>query len=211
MAKAKEPAKTPQALPEGALEAVPKKKSRVKRFVIIFFILLMTLTGAGAGAYWWLYMRQPASPEAEKDMPPESGHPSPGNEAGAGGKGADAKTPPDAKDGGARVERQTSIPRSAGVVLPLPFVKVNLADGGGRRYLKLGMEVEANRNITDDIKRNEARIRDAVIMLLAGKSFSELSSPEGKILLKAEVAGRLNQILGSQCVIRVYFTDFVVE
>ena len=198
-------------LPEGAPEGAPQKKSRVKRLVIILFILLMTLTGAGAGAYWWLYMRQPAAPDAEKGMAPEPGQPSAEAGSGAGGKGADANAPAGAKDGGARVERQTSIPRSTGVVLPLPFVKVNLADGGGRRYLKLGMEVEANRNITDDIKRNEARIRDAVIMLLAGKSFGELSSPEGKILLKAEVAGRLNQIIGSQCVIRVYFTDFVVE
>ena len=34
---------------------------------------------------------------------------------------------------------------------------------------------------------------------------------DGKVLLKAEVAARLNQILGAQRVIRVYFTDFVVE
>ena len=33
----------------------------------------------------------------------------------------------------------------------------------------------------------------------------------GKVLLKGEVAARLNQILGAQRVIRVYFTDFVVQ
>ena len=48
------------ALPEGAVE-VPKKKSRVKRIVIILAILLMTLSGAGIGGYWWLYLRTPSS------------------------------------------------------------------------------------------------------------------------------------------------------
>ena len=48
------------ALPEGTVE-VPKKKSRVKRIVIILAILLMTLSGAGIGGYWWLYLRTPSS------------------------------------------------------------------------------------------------------------------------------------------------------
>jgi len=48
-------------------------------------------------------------------------------------------------------------------------------------------------------------------MLLAGKSYGDVSSPDGKVMLKAEVAARLNQILGAQRVIRIYFTDFVVE
>ena len=41
------------ALPEGQAES-PRKKSRVKRIVIILAILLMTVSGAGLGGYWWL-------------------------------------------------------------------------------------------------------------------------------------------------------------
>ena len=48
------------ALPEGQAER-PKKKSRIKRLVILLAILLMTLSGAGLGAYWWLYLRTPSS------------------------------------------------------------------------------------------------------------------------------------------------------
>ena len=54
-------------------------------------------------------------------------------------------------------------------------------------------------------------MRDAIIMLLAGKSYRDVATPDGKVLLKGEVAARLNQILGAQRIIRVYFTDFVVE
>ena len=110
-----------------------------------------------------------------------------------------------------RIERQSDLPRSAGLVLPLPPITVNLSDPGGRRYLKLGMEVEVNADVSEALKAQNARIRDAVIMLLAGKSFTDIATPDGKVLLKAEVAARLNQILGAQRVIRVYFTDFVVE
>ena len=46
------------ALPEGQAEK-PRKKSRLKRIVIILAILLMTLGGAGIGAYWWLFLRTP--------------------------------------------------------------------------------------------------------------------------------------------------------
>ena len=76
---------------------------------------------------------------------------------------------------------------------------------------KLGMEVEVNADVSEALKAQNARIRDAVIMLLAGTSFTDIATPDGTVLLKAEVAARLNQILGAQRVIRVYFTDFVVE
>ena len=97
------------------------------------------------------------------------------------------------------------------MVLPLPPVTVNLADPGGRRYLKLSMEVEVNRDVSREIKAQAPRIRDAIIMLLAGKSYNDIATPDGKVMLKAEVAARLNQVFGAQRVIRVYFTDFVVE
>lgn len=56
------------ALPEGQAEN-PKKRSRLKRIIIIAAILLMTLSGAGLGAYWWLYLRTPAAGEAAPEDP----------------------------------------------------------------------------------------------------------------------------------------------
>jgi flagellar FliL protein len=105
----------------------------------------------------------------------------------------------------------SELPRSAGKVLPLPQFVVNLADPAGKRLLKLGMEVEANADISKELQTNDAKIRDAVITLLAGKSFAEVQAPEGKVLLRAEVAARLNQILGAPKIVRVYFTEFVVD
>lgn len=192
------------ALPEGQAEK-PKKKSKAKRIVAILVILIITLTAAGLGAYWWLYMRTPAAGQEE-----------PQETAQRAEQPKETAAQPDAQSGdaslnSARVERQTGLPRSAGLVLPLPPITVNLSDPGGRRYLKLGMEVEVNSDVATQLKQNNARIRDSIIMLLAGKTYGEIASPDGKVLLKAEIAARLNQILGAQKVVRVYLTDFVVE
>lgn len=192
------------ALPEGQAEK-PKKKSRVKRIVIFLAILLTTLGGAGAGAYWWFFMRAPAAEShtqqaAAPEAPPEA------QQAGKEASGGEQNSL-----NSARIERQSDLPRSLGMVLPLPSITVNLDDPNGRRYLKLGMEVEVNSDVAAQLKERAARIRDAVIMLLAGKSYGDVASPDGKVLLKAEIAARLNQILGAQRVVRVYFTDFVVE
>ena len=214
--------KEAKALPEGQAET-PKKPSKAKRIVIILAILLITLSGAGIGAYWWFFLRTPsAASSAPHDAPAgeaagkgAAGQPgtagaggSGGGHGGAAGAGATGGA---GGAGDARIERQSDLPRSSGQVLPLPPITVNISDPSGRRYLKLGMEVEVNADVSAALQANSPRIRDAIIMLLAGKTFNDISSPDGKVLLKAEVAARLNQILGAQRVIRVYFTDFVVE
>ncbi len=204
------------ALPEGQAES-PKKKSRVKRLVIILAILLITLSGAGIGGYWWLYLRTPSSNGAAlatdaagtssaAGQSAGSASAGQGGQAGQGNQGASGQA-----GGDGRIERQSDLPRSGGMVLPLPSITVNLSDPAGRRYLKMSMEVEVNADVSAALQANNARIRDAIIMLLAGKNYADIASPDGKVLLKAEVAARLNQILGAQRVIRVYFTDFVVE
>ena len=210
--------KESKALPEGQAEN-PKKGSKAKRIVIILAILLITLSGAGIGGYWWFFIRTPSSASsapaesasadtASKGAAGQTGAGGSGGasgQAGAGGSGAAGSA------GDGRIERQGDLPRSSGQVLPLPPITVNISDPSGRRYLKLGMEVEVNADVAAALQANNPRIRDAIIMLLAGKTFNDISTPDGKVLLKAEVAARLNQILGAQRVIRVYFTDFVVE
>ncbi|MDR2694832.1 MAG: flagellar basal body-associated FliL family protein [Deltaproteobacteria bacterium] len=193
MAKEAPKANVPAVPTEAA--AAPKKSSKVKKIVIFIAILLIIVSAGGGGAYWWLYLRVPPAPGSGTAAPsaqPES-------------------AAQRAKDSAPRVERVSELPRSSGKVLPLPQFVVNLADPAGKRLLKLGMEVEANADIAKELQANDAKVRDAVITLLAGKSFADVQSPEGKVLLRAEVAARLNQILGAPRIVRVYFTEFVVD
>lgn len=187
------------ALPEGQAEK-PKKKSKAKKIVIILALLLMIFGGCGLAAYWWFFLRAPSHEVAEPGAAAEI-------ETRANAPKEDAR----GDLSNAKIERQSDLPRSGGLVLPLPPITVNLHDPNGRRYLKLGLEVEVNSDVSSQLKANSSRIRDAIIMLLAGKSYGDVATPDGKLLLKAEIGARLNQILGAQRVVRVYFTDFVVE
>lgn len=214
---AKDGSKESQALPPGAAADTPKKKSRAKRIVIFLAILLITLSAAGGAAYWWLFLRTPdgATPEnpAAAAAPAEAGSaPAAGQPAAATGTTA-GQAPAAAASGAgsARIEPQPEAVRSTGIVLPLQPIRVNLTDSSGRRYLTVGMEIEVNSDVSKELKAQSARINDTIIMLLAGKTYGEISTPEGKVSLKHEIAARLNQILGAPRVIRVYFTNFVVE
>ena len=105
----------------------------------------------------------------------------------------------------------SSGPQNAKVVT-LPTFLVNLADPLGRRYLKLTMDVEVkNEIIEQELQTNMSKIRDAVILLLSSKSYADLASLESKQLLKMELVKELNLKLGGPKVLRVYFTEMVIQ
>lgn len=92
-----------------------------------------------------------------------------------------------------------------------PFV-VNLADPLGRRFLKISMEFEVkDEQAMTMMENNLPRIKDAVLLLLSSKTYNDLARMEDKILLKKEIVERLNQIMGKPLVLRVYFTEFVIQ
>ena len=92
-----------------------------------------------------------------------------------------------------------------------PFV-VNLADPLGRRYLKVAIDVEViNKTVANEIDKNLPIVKDTLLLLLSSKTFADLDSMEEKIDLKNEIVQRLNQILGKAKVVKVYFTEFVVQ
>lgn len=210
-------------LPKGATEATPpKKKSRFKLIMLLCSLLLL-ITALAGGGYWWLYLRPGAEGLAGLFSSSETKENS-GASASAGAESAkqtgskdesasghnaptgEAKTGSEAKAGG------EARPRTAIKPVSLPSLTVNLADPSGTRYLKIGMDVEVNTpEAIQEIDNQAARVRDAIILLLSSKKIEDLATAEGKILLKTEVASRLNQILGAQRVVRIYFTEFVIR
>jgi len=99
-----------------------------------------------------------------------------------------------------------------GTLVPLPLFLVNLADPLGRRYLKLGLEVEVrDEKVTEALNKNEAKIKDTMLLLLSSKTFDQLSTLKDKVELKQEIVRRLNQILGNGAILRVYITEMVIQ
>ncbi len=99
-----------------------------------------------------------------------------------------------------------------GQIIPLPLFLVNLADPLGRRYLKLGIEVEVrDPEAVEGLTKYDAKIKDSLLLLLSSKTLDQLSSMKSKLELKLEIADRLNQILGTGSVLRVYITEMVIQ
>ncbi len=89
---------------------------------------------------------------------------------------------------------------------------VNLTDAQGTRYLKVVMQLEtSNELLGAEIDRKSAQIRDEIIMLLSSKAFDDVSTIAGKRALKRAILNSVNKYLTSGKVLRVYFSDFVVQ
>lgn len=97
-------------------------------------------------------------------------------------------------------------------VVSLPPFIVNLADPLGRRYLKVSIDVEVvSEAAAKKMEDSMPEVKDALLLLLSSKSFAEVDTMEEKLQLKSQIVSRLNQILDESLVIKVYFTEFVVQ
>jgi len=160
-----------------------EKKKGGKLKLIIILLLILGLLGAGGFVAWKFFLDKPA---ADPNADPQQVQMQDGQQAEA--------SPKDAQ------------------VVTLPTFLVNLADPLGRRYIKLTLDVEViNPEAAQELEGSQAKVRDAVILLLSSKSYADLAPLESKILLKNELVTRLNQILGGSKVVRVYFTELVIQ
>jgi flagellar FliL protein len=92
-----------------------------------------------------------------------------------------------------------------------PFI-ANLADEGGKRYLKATFQVEFfGAAVPPEANARLPQVRDLVLTLLTSKSFDEVRTPVGKQQLREEIIDRLNQVIERDAVKAVYFTEFIVQ
>lgn len=106
---------------------------------------------------------------------------------------------------------------------------VNLADPGGRRYLKISIVFEfAPHEATFYTLTGEERaaavaeygeamsakkpiIDDLLNTLLSSKTFDEIYTVQGKEALRQDIITRVNALLPGARLMYVYFTEFVVQ
>lgn len=163
------------------LEAPPKKKRSKLKLLIILIIFLLILGGAGF-AVWKFVLG--------------------GSFGGSGDEAAGEQKV---------VQKEEPLPES-GHIVTLPAFLVNLSDPLGRRYIKATFEIELpDEKAVERLNSQMPRVRDSIIMLLSSKAYADIATPESKILLKTEVADRLNLILRGPKVMQVYITDMVIQ
>jgi len=98
------------------------------------------------------------------------------------------------------------------VMFPMdPFI-VNLIDNEGERYLKIVLQLElSDQKMVEEIKLLNPKIRDMILDLLSSKTYKEMMDPLGKQRLRDEISMRINVNATKGKVLKVYFTEFVIQ
>jgi flagellar FliL protein len=121
---------------------------------------------------------------------------------------------------GAEVAPDKAKPEEIGAVVSMDTFIVNLADPGGNRYLRVTMDLElagkpadksAGKTAGDELAKRMPQIRDAILMILSTKRYSDISTPEGKTALREEILNAANGLLASSQISRIYFKEFVIQ
>lgn len=168
---------------EGEEETAEPKKSK-KKLIIIIVVVLVLVIGGGAGAFLAL-----SGSKTEESA-----------EGGEHGEEAALK----------ELDSKEAAVELPGAVFPLDTFIVNLRVKGS--FLKTTIQLEfAQPELPPSLDSDVARIRDSVIRLLSSKSAAEILTPEGKDLLAQELTDLINESLGSEDVVNVYFTEFIIQ
>ncbi len=89
---------------------------------------------------------------------------------------------------------------------------VNLADKGGRRFLRVTMDLELkDESLAEQIDKRLSRIRDSILMIIPTNRFEDINSVEGKIALRDEIMTKLNSFLKDGSITNIYFVEFVIQ
>jgi flagellar basal body-associated protein FliL len=104
-----------------------------------------------------------------------------------------------------------------GQVVHLEGFTVNLADPEESHFVRVTMDLELERMPSPRDKEKPAsglpvaRIRDAIIAVLAASKADVLLTPDGKIQLKKNLVNALNSKVPEMSVREIYFTEFLVQ
>lgn len=103
------------------------------------------------------------------------------------------------------------------VFVTLETFTVNLqADGGGERYLQVGIDLKVtDPTVVNLVKLHMPEVRNGVLLLLSSRSAEQITSLEGKQKLSAEIQEQVNKPLNAKAtgkgVTGVFFTSFVIQ
>ena len=89
---------------------------------------------------------------------------------------------------------------------------VNLATSGPGRYLRTTLSLGVkDAHEKERVKEFVGPIRHAVIMYLSERKVDELSDPQGKETLRKALHGEINEAIGENMVLNVYFKEFLIQ
>ena len=128
------------------------------------------------------------------------------------GSSAEASEPARKDHDGGKKKKEEHPPEYLAVE---PFT-VNLQPENGDQYLQVAFTLQVNgAEQADNIKKNMAKVRSRVLLLLSGKKASEINTVEGKQQLAGEILAAVKLPFAEhgeeQEVSDVLFTSFIIQ
>ena len=111
-------------------------------------------------------------------------------------------------------DRDSSVPveKLLGPIFSLDTFIVNLADEGGKRYLRITIDLELDsEELESEVKKRLPQVRDSILTILPTKRFDDISSAKGKTTLRDQMLERINGLVVRGKVTNIYFKEFVVQ
>ena len=97
-------------------------------------------------------------------------------------------------------------------LLAMETFVVNLADPGGKRYLRTTLALEIDdQDFVQEAKDAVPQIRDKVLLILPSKMFKDIQSSPGKDALRKEILAALSPLLKKCKITNLFFQEFVVQ
>ncbi len=91
-------------------------------------------------------------------------------------------------------------------------IVINPAGTGGSRFLSVsfGFELDSPQMMID-FRSREAMIRDALITILSSKTVAQLTDVRQKEIIRYQIKKRVSELMKTDAIAGVYYTDFVLQ
>lgn len=99
-------------------------------------------------------------------------------------------------------------------VLTLEEIIVNINDPSLKKYAKFSLAMSydsKNKKIGENINANLHKIKDSIISIFKDKKVSDIESSQGIEELKQQLKNKINEILGGDYILSIYFTNLLIH
>jgi flagellar FliL protein len=101
---------------------------------------------------------------------------------------------------------------SESLVYSIKDIVVNPAGTAGSRFLSVSFGFElGSASLMSEFESREPIVRDVLITILSSKTLAELTDAKQKEVMRVQIKKRLSQVLDTEELSGVYFTDFVLQ
>lgn len=108
-------------------------------------------------------------------------------------------------------EKHDKKSEEVGEKLQLEEFLLNLA-GGNNHYLRATFAVGLKKGLSEKKMEEEiAPIRDAMLSVLTTKTLEDISTQAGREKLREEMVNKINEELGEEKVVKIYFINFAAQ